>query len=426
MEDINIKQFRYAQPTGQVEQPSDPAYLKLANRLLHAWDKSGIMPDVHDDLKTVVCLGLLGYYQDIITDAGVWRSFIDECKRLYGNYVPFHEDNEEYILYELNRADVEFVLWYQLAFNSMQFRYISPQDRELLRLADRLYRILEDEYDEIVEPEDYTAIFDCELHDPESTMQLYDLGQWLFWKNWLMVPPFQLTYAQIYSQLVEIQQTAPDPETARKQIDEIREQAMTSLPTGPLALYLREWLSLILEGQLPKSKSKTARNDCAEAAAEGGEHPYFTAFIKATNGARIHFLKTYEDLNRFFIEALGWAKGEEHLPQMKGHQDFVLCVTPDKGMMVAKNIAKCIAHPANPLYDREHARKFAINLLTQRAVCPGDMLRYICRNGWLPDAQFPERPSLTQAKQPHDTTQLVAQNWDFIARAYLQEYYRGD
>ena len=147
MDDINIRQFLFAQPEGNVERPHDRIYLGIANRLYHTWKEKNLLQEAPDDLKKVVCLGLVGYYQDIICDAGLWRTFIDRCKELYGNYVPFHKDCEEYILYELNLADVEFVVWYYLSFNSMQFRFCPPYDDRLLTLAKELYKVLEDEYD---------------------------------------------------------------------------------------------------------------------------------------------------------------------------------------------------------------------------------------------------------------------------------------
>lgn len=91
-------------------------------------------------------------------------------------------------------------------------------------------------------------------------------------------------------------------------------------------------------------------------------------------------------------------------------------VSRDKGMLVAVDIARCISHPSNPIYDKEYARHHAIELLTERGRCPGDLLRYVCSNGWLPDAVFPGS----------DDHRLVADNWDFISRCYLQQYYRGD
>lgn len=419
MDNINIRQFLFSQPNGEVEQPTDKAYLAIANRLYHHWESKGLLQEAPDDLKKVVCLGLTGYYQDIVADAGLWRSFIDQCKERYGNYVPFHKDNEDYIIYELNLADVEFVTWYYLAFNSMQFRFCPPYDPRLLALAKEMYAILEDEYDEVPAPDHYKDLMDCELHNPEDTETLYDLGQWLFWRNWLLFPPFQLSYSQIYSQLVEIQHNSPSPEVARERVQEIREDIMTSMPTGPLALYLREWMSLVLDGKMPP-KPKKEEEDPAE-------HPYYTAFVKANEGRDMRFVKTYEELNEFFIKGLGWAEGEEHLSQLKGHGDFVLMATYDKGLMVAKDIAKCIKHPENELYDREHAQKFAFTLLSQRAVCPADMLLYICEHGWLPDARFPEMPAMEACTlSEEEQTQIVAENQDFIARVYLQEFYRAD
>lgn len=418
MDDINIRQFLFAQPEGNVERPHDRIYLGIANRLYHTWKEKNLLQEAPDDLKKVVCLGLVGYYQDIICDAGLWRTFIDRCKELYGNYVPFHKDCEEYILYELNLADVEFVVWYYLSFNSMQFRFCPPYDDRLLTLAKELYKVLEDEYDEVPAPEHYRDIFDCELHDSEDTEKLYALGQWLFWKNWLLFPPFQLSYSQIYSELVEIRHNSPTPKVADERIEEIRQQVMTGMPTGPLALYLREWMNLLLEGKMPPTRKE-------EKAPE--EHPYHTAFVKANNGKNIRFIPTYEELNDFFINGMGWGADEEHLPQFKGHRDFVLMATYDKGLMVAKDIAKCIKHPDNTLYDREYARNYAFNLLSQRAVCPSDMLRYICRNGWLPDARFPEMPAMLPNRLNEEEEQaVVADNWDFIARVYLQEFYRAD
>ena len=91
-------------------------------------------------------------------------------------------------------------------------------------------------------------------------------------------------------------------------------------------------------------------------------------------------------------------------------------VDPKKGMLLARNIAKCIASPHNQLYDKEYALRHAMDLLTERGCCPGDLLRYVCNKGWLPDALFPGT----------DDSDLVKHNWDFIARCYLQQYYRGD
>ena len=121
-------------------------------------------------------------------------------------------------------------------------------------------------------------------------------------------------------------------------------------------------------------------------------------------------------MNRFFIEALGWAPGQEHLVQMKGERDFILMVDREKGMLLARNIARCVAAPENPMYDKKYASAHAMELLTERGCCPADLLHFIFKNDWLPDAVFPGT----------DDHELVKKNRDFIARCYLQQYYRGD
>ncbi|MDE6559546.1 MAG: DUF3843 family protein [Muribaculaceae bacterium] len=57
-----------------------------------------------------------------------------------------------------------------------------------------------------------------------------------------------------------------------------------------------------------------------------------------------------------------------------------------------------------------------MDLITERGLCPADLLHYIFEHDALPDAHFPGS----------DDYVLVDKNRDFIARCYLQKYYRGD
>ena len=107
---------------------------------------------------------------------------------------------------------------------------------------------------------------------------------------------------------------------------------------------------------------------------------------------------------------------ETFVSQLEQSHDFVLMVNPQKGMLLAHDICRSIKYPSNPYYDREYALTHAIGLLTMRGMCPPDLLQFLLAENAIPDACFPDS----------DDTQLVASDADFIARLYLQKYYRGD
>lgn len=398
---ITMPQFILRQPGAPEETKTDAYYLALANRLVAITGEGGLLPSYPLKVVERAAMAVVGYYQDVICDAGIWRTFISENRRLYGYTVPFYDGGDDYMDFELNRIDVRFMLWYSLSMNYEEKRVENPLSEEILAAADAWWNELERVYDESPMPEDFRLAHELEMHAEEDSDAIFRLGNWLFMHCYLMTPAYALTLSEIASS-IDLSKEENIGELQRRM-----EQSMMEDPTGPLALYLREWLYLIVEGRLPRKSPKKE---------EVETHKYFTAFTNATGGEIIKFFASYEEMNRFFIEALGWSENEDHLPQLKGENDFILMVNKEKGMLLAKNIARCIAHPQNHLYDKEYAHSHAIELLTERGCCPGDLLRYVCENGWLPDAVFPGSSD----------TALVADNWDFISRCYLQQYYRGD
>ena len=398
---ISREQFLLRQPCAPEETPTDRWYLDLCNRLIEIASKENLFPSYPEKVMERAALCLIGYYQDVISDAGIWRSFINECRRLWGRPVPFYEAGEDYTDYELNNADVRFMVWYALSMNYENRRVCYPLDGEIMKGADVWFAELSRVYDEAPIPQDYRLARELMMHDEEDRETIMRLGSWLFLHCYLMTPAYAVTLAE-YSSEYDLS-TDQGVIELQKRI----EISMSQDPTGPLALYLYEWLYLIVENRkAPEPKQQEPE----------GEHKYYTAFTKATGGKEFQFFATYREMNEFFISALGWAEGEEHLPQVKNDSDFVLMVDPVKGMLLARNVARCIASPDNPLYDKEYARTHAIGLLTERGMCPPDLLEAIGKNGWLPDARFPGT----------DDTDLVASNFFFIARCYLQGYYRGD
>lgn len=398
---ISRSEFNVFQPSSPAWYPSNYYYLKLANGLAETLKKADTAEYLNSQDLRMLSIILTNYFEDIMSDAGIWRGFTYACKSFYGKYVPFYEEDDNYIPYELNRTDVRFLIWYFIALFNDEHRLLSPMDTNVSRMADAAFNWLDVRYEEAPDPEGYNLSQELELNSPEDQETVYRLANWLFINCYLMIPAYAETMQHI---LYSVAGSA----NANAEISEALEKSMTEDPTGPLALYTKEWLHLIVEEVLPEQE-KQETNDATV-------HPYYERFTRATGGKTIAFFGSYNELNAFLDKILNSSPADGHLPNLKEEHDFIAMVNRNKGLLIAKNICRCVAAPDNPYYDCEYAKNNAIKLLTVKGLCPIDLLRRIHKENWLPDASFDgERDE-----------RLVAENFDFIARCYLQKFYRGD
>lgn len=397
---ITISDLNQSQPAPITDPEHLLFYVSLANKLADAIPSTELGSSMPEGLVKRLALTLTDYMQDVVADAGVWRSFIVANKELFGYKIPFFEIDESYIDYELNLPDVQFLVWYVIAMLWENYKFINPLDSRIQQLSKTLFVILESQYEDAPVCEEFNIARGLEFSDTEDHKKIYALGNWLFLHSYLLTPAFADTMHEFASEI-----NPEDTDFATK-LNKRLDESMMNETTGPLALFIPEWVYLMLEGRLPKQTENFNPEP----------HKYYKSFTEFTGGRDIMFFDSYESLNQFFIEALGWEEGQEHLSQVKGQHDYVLMVERDKGMLMAMNVARCIACHENQLYDQNFAEKNAFSLLIMRGLCPGDLLRRIFREGWLPDAHWPDS----------DDHEFTAKYADFIARCYLQSYYRGD
>lgn len=139
-------------------------------------------------------------------------------------------------------------------------------------------------------------------------------------------------------------------------------------------------------------------------------------FLKASKGASLMFFDSYDSLCHFFVHSLHWEDKEEALlPELKEFENFVLYGN-SKGLLIAPDVAEYFAYENNTLYNFEVAEEEAYELFCEPGLCPFDLLKYGMLHQLLPDAQFP----FDRGKE------LLHENWDFVSRWFLREYYEGD
>lgn len=399
--EITLDDIRKWQPESKIENSTDEYYLMLAQYVDKMWKSMGVFPEIGEDIRKGVVMAMVSYYQDVVADFGIWRSFVQFCRKEYGKPLPFYDEPENYVDSELNLEDIQFIIWYslesQLGFQGL----VSPYDSDLLRLARQVFKLFDYLYDDAPTPEKFKEFSEVDLDDREQVADIFRLSGWLFWNSYFLRPTSKFAYEPEVSEEDELS-------IAETLTDEKRLRTTFEKPTGPLALYVEEWMRLMIDNRFPKEKAKAATRN----------HKYFEALTRATGGKNIAFCDSYEALEKFLSEKMGWGASEGgHLPQMKDFGDFVLFADPEKGLMVAHDIAAFIQHPDNPLYDKEAARREAHRLVMEQGVCPIDLLKYLFAHGMLPDAAYPTGAN---------GLALMQSDWDFFARLYLQDYYRAD
>ena len=390
-------------------QPADGYYVALANRLFESME----LTEFPLDVRGRIALYLSAYLEDQVSGLMLWQTFLKEHNRLYAKQLPFYQLSECYYVDEVNQEDVALIMWNTIQ-KAVQHDeklakvleaakvnvsgsawackgFVNPMNPVLLSEAERLYGILSDAYEEAPENETLAEYFTSIANEREGREKL----QWLFGRTYLTEPSV-LPY-----------------------LANMGDGDMFIVPTGPLALFVHEWIDA-LGGDESWKLVKGLYVDEPEMPADfvAKNKEIYVNFTSATAGSNIVFLDGYDQLKEFLVKALHWPDDENHtLPQLRESRDFILMVHPEKGMLLAKDICRYLAAPGNTIYNSQEAAQGAFRLLTQETVCPPDLLYRSIREGWIPDVQVPGQP---------ETRELVLANTDFIARNFLLYYYRGD
>ncbi len=169
----------------------DQYYTELANEIYQALDKACFthsFKNVEDAKQLALCIA--GYFEDIISDTCIWKTFTAECKKRYGVYIPFYENEKDFInnslcendpAYdpsEINYADIKFLCWHHYQQSSYVQEAV-PFLFGTLELAARMvYNVLDREYETAPENERLHDFF-CEL--PTDKDKFYEYRDVLAW-----------------------------------------------------------------------------------------------------------------------------------------------------------------------------------------------------------------------------------------------------
>ena len=142
---ITIQDIKAHHPKG-VNDPSEFYYMRLANRLLAITGQSLMSPQLTQEMRQRIALCVTLYFEDVICDSGIWRSFIAKNQEMYGRRLPFYETTDDYLPDEPYLEDVKLVVWDAI----MTFKYesvVNPENIGLSLLAEQLYDVIDGEFE---------------------------------------------------------------------------------------------------------------------------------------------------------------------------------------------------------------------------------------------------------------------------------------
>lgn len=130
------------------EKPSqvDDYYQKLCNRLLKANIDEPLCKDMNQlEYKELTCM-LVCWFEDVISETNIWRSFTAEHKRMYGRFLPFYNTEDDYYEDEINLQDIQFLIWHFFSMVENDI-FISPYYPIFNSFAQKAYALFEAEYE---------------------------------------------------------------------------------------------------------------------------------------------------------------------------------------------------------------------------------------------------------------------------------------
>ena len=242
--EISVKDYMERQPSNPKVEVTDQFYLWIALRLAKVWDESPWLRNLDDNVRRDVVLAVTGYYQDIVADGGLWRSFVGLHNDRHGVFLPHGVNLEEYVEYELNLDDVRHVMWWTIA-GEQGVAALDPHDAELEALATAFHMILEEEYEQAPVPEQFCIARRVDLDNPADAQAIYDYAYWLYWRSFLLRPSSQRVMERAMLEAHEIIRQAGETD-ARPLLQDLNDRLMATMPVGPIPLTIAQWLRLII------------------------------------------------------------------------------------------------------------------------------------------------------------------------------------
>ena len=241
----------------------DQYYVGIANEI-HKRLYSSTIADAFEEEENIryTSLCLAAWFEDVISQTGIWQAFTAECRKRYGAYLPFYPIKGDYFPDEINLEDIRFLLWHHIQYLCRGISAINPENPGIEQTAQEIYGLLAEEYETAPENERMQEFLYHSAMGEEDFFHYREILDWFHYQCYFNIE----NVAQCRDEAERLQDDEKiTPEMAETLIYATRTSLTFKGRRNLLSLTSPEWLALIgkahPEHQL-WGKVKARENSC--------------------------------------------------------------------------------------------------------------------------------------------------------------------
>ena len=273
----------------------DQYYVGIANEI-HKRLYSSTIADAFEEEENIryTSLCLAAWFEDVISQTGIWQAFTAECRKRYGAYLPFYPIKGDYFPDEINLEDIRFLLWHHIQYLCRGISAINPENPGIEQTAQEIYGLLAEEYETAPENERMQEFLYHSAMGEEDFFHYREILDWFHYQCYFNIENVA-QYRDEAERLLDDEKITP--EMAETLIYATRTSLTFKGRRNLLSLTSPEWLALIgkahPEHQL-WGKVKARENSCYLLEKEDDEYLYVKDLCSEDEG---EFKITKKSLN---------------------------------------------------------------------------------------------------------------------------------
>lgn len=395
--------------------PVDSYYTSIANRIYDFLIQTELVNSFEGDEAKQISIRLAAYFEDVISELGIWRTFITTHKALYGKYLPFYTPDDHYYDDEVNFEDVRFLLWHytQQYHGYRKGTFVSPDNPVNEWTARLIYQLFCDEWTTAPENTRMKKLFSAETrYDTQETYESFLI--WFHYDMYLLTDSNQELKDQTQALW---QEHRGSQENISNLIMSLHQRLAYTGKTAFLSFTSPQWLAKVMPEDHPdiafiREIAESSQTVVPEEIAKKNCEDY-GKFQQAAEGKLLLYFDKLTDAEAFITQKIGINLPDNRLPKYLAGKKLALYATEQEGVQILGENVECIKDEHNPFYDEQTA---ASNAIAFFIVKHGSvyLLKELEERGMLADAQAKSLIS------PERSKAIVHENWQFLVHYFLR------